>query len=210
MREMLPVIQFLQEIYRFRFTGKKWNGDMLKRISARFNNQYSYYPGSDNLGDAIEKEFDAIDDVSYHEKHMARGYFAEDYQYAYAAVLRHMEQARKSALEDDFSEEQEENLRKAGEALLRAKKDVLRIMKYCPGPSIVTKYASYQQILEGLAGAYEDLHLLWEFPRSYNQIHSLHREYRAAVIKNDYEKAAGLQRRIEEIVAGNDLEESKQ
>jgi hypothetical protein len=197
------VFVFVHEVFKSRFISE-FNGEYLKKLAAKYNNRYFFWPGFDNLGDAIEKEFDSMEsELRRDDARKARNYLAEDYTASYEYLTHHLKQARERALEDGFSVEQEDDLRTAGKFLLRAKKDILRIMRICPGDSIITEYASYEQVLEALDKTSEDLHLLWEFPYSYHQVRPLYFELRAAIAKEDYNAAADLQARIETMVADN-------
>jgi hypothetical protein len=210
MFDLLPVIRFLQRINEVRFSGgSRLNDETIRKIASEFDNKYFFALGSDGIGDAIEKEFEEADEIAYIEKKLAREYLSEDYQYVYSEVEKRLGKAKTRGLQDDCSFEQEEDLRAAGYLLLRGRKDIKRILRYCSGPTIITNYRSYPQILEALDDMSNEIHLRWEFPRSYNNIKDLNRELRIAVRLEDYGKAAELRDNIEQVVAGNNPMESE-
>jgi hypothetical protein len=160
----------------------------------------------DRLGDMIEQEFNERAGIlQSHETELARDYFEKDVGYSCNAVTVYLMQAEEKYL-PCTEDEREYFLRKAGEFYNRAKKDIERAERICPGinpqPIGTHKFPSFEIFFQHLS---DQIHIMWEFPLSWKELVPLNLAYRMALSEENYELADNLMQRINAVIEGRSL-----
>ena len=167
----------------------KATGDILSRLGLkRKPNTYLLH---NDLGDRIIEELERIGwDLNGEKKVRAYLYFAQDYLMVEKTIRDFFE----AALDKETNGKKcQDYLKTALNLTKRASRDVGMSRKISPG-CIVNEYDNLPELRDRI-------YLAMEFPECYEQIAPLYFQMKAAVKKEDYEKAASLRDEIKDITS---------
>jgi hypothetical protein len=155
-------------------------------------------PG-DNIGDLIEKEAQERE-LDGLELELAKEYFAEDLRKSYHALNECIEQAQECGPVIHMGSAATQYLRRAGQLIMRAKKDMKRSVTLCP-PETGMDRKSYCALWDRFNDLADIVQITWENPDCFVDIIPLHLRMKQAIRVEDYELAAQLRKGIEIIVS---------